>query len=60
MKDEIEEIKSLMVNYGLNWRNPRPKTKMKRVPNFGAKIEIFQGLNCMKFKIWSQLGVYMR
>jgi hypothetical protein len=45
----------------VNWRsiciNPRPKIKMKKVLEFEADIEVRQGQNCIKLKIYGQLGV---
>jgi len=35
-----QTIKSLMVNYGLNWRNPRLKTKIKKMLKSSAEIEV--------------------
>lgn len=53
------QIKSLMVNERPKCINPRPMTKKKKESNSKVKIEVFQGLNCIKSKIQGQLGVQL-
>jgi len=54
---EIDEIESLMVNWGLNCINPKPMTKEKKTLKSGAEIEVFSRTTLHKIKIWNQSGV---
>jgi hypothetical protein len=57
IRGQIEEIKSLLVNWGLKYTNSKPITKMKITVNFGADNWVWQGWNYMKLKVQRQLGV---
>jgi hypothetical protein len=54
---EIDEIESLMVNWGLNCINPKLRTKEKKTLKSMAEIEVFSGTTLHKIKIWSQSKV---
>jgi phage portal protein BeeE len=56
---EIEEIKILMVNQGLNYINSKPWTILKKADKFGVPIKVHQGLNCIKSKVYDQLRVQL-
>jgi hypothetical protein len=43
-EDEIEEIKSLMVNRGSNYINSRLRIKLKRTCKYGADVEVCPGI----------------
>jgi len=49
-----------MVNWGSNCINPRPRTNMKNTLKSGAEIEVLQGKNWTKLKVWNQSGVELR
>ena len=57
---EIEEIKSLMVNQGLNCINPRPRIKLQKLCKSEADVEVPQGPNCIKSKVQGQLRVQLK
>jgi hypothetical protein len=37
---KLKRFESLMANKGLNWRNPKPMTKMKKTLKSRAKNEV--------------------
>jgi hypothetical protein len=39
IRGQIEEIESLLINWGSNCINPRPRTKVKKVANIGSTLE---------------------
>jgi hypothetical protein len=43
IRGQIEEIKSLLVNWGLKYTNSKSITKMKITVNFGADNWVWQG-----------------
>jgi hypothetical protein len=48
-KGEIEEIRSLNVNYGWNWKYPRSMTKLKNMLKLGGVFEVFQWWNWINY-----------
>jgi hypothetical protein len=51
-RGEIEKIRSLMVNQGLDCINPKPMIKVQKELKFRVKIGVQQGLNCTKSKVY--------
>jgi hypothetical protein len=49
IRGQIEEIESLLINWGSNCINQRPKTKVKRAANFRADDWIWQGCHWIDF-----------
>jgi hypothetical protein len=46
-----------MVNWGSICINSKPMTKMKKALKFRADVEVQQGQNCIKPKVWGELGM---
>jgi len=59
-RGEIEKIESLMVNWGLNCINLKPRTILQKACKYGAEVEVPQGPNCIKSKVYGQLEVQLK
>jgi hypothetical protein len=51
IKGQIEEIESLLVNWGLKCTNSVLRTKMKIVVNFEVYNWVWQGWDCIKLQV---------
>jgi len=49
IKGQIEEIRSLLINWGSNCINSRPRTNVEKAANFRADNWIWQGYNWIDF-----------
>lgn len=49
-----------MVNWGSEYTNSEPRTKMKIAINFGVANWFWQRWNCIKLKVWRQLRIQFK
>jgi len=57
---KLKRFESLIVNWKSIYINPKPRTTMKMMLKFGADVEIWLEKNCIKSKVWDQLGVQLK
>jgi hypothetical protein len=50
IRGQIEEIRSLLVNWGSKYTNSESRTKIEKAANLRADIWVWRGLNCMQLK----------